>query len=354
MPTGGGMLGAGIPRGVGERADLTTRRHATLLAAGMAISVLCAPRARAQARAAVPTIGWIAGDVSLWDISGPDPSSHPARAFLHGLRDLGWVDGRTVNIVRRAAEKRPERIPLIVAEFANPAVDVIFAGAADWVVEAVSKSTRTIPIVAVFNRDPAVRGLVASIARPGGNLTGLTSNTGREFYEKRLQLLREVAPSVNRVAFLGTTLAWEDYRGVPDAVIPQHMVALVNHAEDLEPAFAVLRRERADALLVSHGPVLYEAIPRIVAFAASAGLPTICPWREASDAGGLMSYGPSARAVFHQAAGYVDRILRGARPADMPIERPVRLELVINLKTAQALGITVPPTLLARADEVVE
>jgi putative tryptophan/tyrosine transport system substrate-binding protein len=325
-----------------------------LLPAGIAISLLAAPGARAQRTAAAPTVGWIAGDVGLKGISGPDPSVLPSRAFLHGLRDLGWIDGRTVNIVRRSPEGRPEQVPPIVDEFANLKVDVIFAGSTDWLIDAVSRSTRTIPIVALFNRDPAVVGYVASIARPGGNLTGLTTTTGREFYEKRLQLLREMAPATNRIGFLGTTAAWEGYRGAPEAVIAQHIVALVDRPGDLEAAFAVMRRERADALLVSHGPVLYELIPRIVAFAASAGLPTIFPWREATDAGGLMSYGSSAQGLFRQAAAYVDRILRGARTADMPIEQPAHLELVVNLKTAQTLGITVPPSLLARADEVIE
>jgi putative tryptophan/tyrosine transport system substrate-binding protein len=324
-----------------------------LVPAGFAISMLRAPSARAQRTAGVPMVGWIAG-VGLQEIWGPDPISHPARAFLHGLRDLGWIDGRTVNIVRRSTEGRPEQVSPIVAEFANLSVNVIFAGAADWLVEAVSRSTRNIPIVALFNRDPVVRGQVASIARPGGNLTGLTSTTGREFYDKRLQLLREVAPSISRVAFVGTSLAWEGYRGAPDDLIAPHMVALVDGPEDLEPAFELVRRERADALLISHGPLLFENIPRIVAFAAGAGLPTIYPWREATDAGGLISFGASAQGLFRQAAGYVDRILRGASPAAMPIEQPARLELVVNLKTARALSLAVPTAILAQAEEVID
>jgi putative ABC transport system substrate-binding protein len=230
---------------------------------------------------------------------------------------------------------------------------VIFAGAADWLVNAARDATRTIPIVAILNRDPVSSGLVASLARPGGNLTGLTTTTGRELYDKRHQLLKELVPKIGRIAFLGTPLAWEAYRRGAYAAVPL-VFASVDRTEDFDQAFAIVQRERADALLVSHGPVLFINIPRIVTFAAERRLPAAYPWREATEAGGLMSYGSSAQGLFRQAAGHVDRILKGAKPAELPIEQPAKFELVINMKTAKALGLEVPPTLLARAEEVIE
>jgi putative ABC transport system substrate-binding protein len=308
---------------------------------------------RAQ-QAKMPTVGWIVGDIPAAEIAGPDPASLPARAFLHGLRDLGWVEGRTITIERHTAEGRAERAAQIFAELVARKVDAIFAGAADWVVEAAHKAIRTIPIVAIFNRDPVATGLVASLARPGGNLTGLTTTTGPELYEKRSQLLRELVPNIGRVAFLGTQLAWAAYRSGAEASPVPHVFTPVDRPEDFDRAFAAVRQARVDALLVSHGPLLFTNIPRIVAFARDTNLPAAYPWREACEAGGLMAYGSSAQGLFRQAAAYVDRILRGARPADLPIERPNRFELTVNLKTAAALGLAAPDAILARADEVIE
>ncbi len=250
--------------------------------------------AHAQRTAPLPTVGWAAGDATLDEIAGPDPVNLPARAFLHRLRDLGWIEGRTVNIERRPAFGRPERAQDILAEFIARRVDVIFAGAADWLVNAARNATRTIPIVAILNRDPVSSGLVASLARPGGNLTGLTTTTGRELYDKRRQLLKELVPKIGRIAFLGTPLAWEAYRSGADAAFVPLVFAPVDRTADFDQAFAIVQRERADALLVSHGPVLFISIPRIVAFAAERRLPAAYPWREATEAGGLMSYGSSA------------------------------------------------------------
>jgi ABC-type uncharacterized transport system substrate-binding protein len=308
---------------------------------------------RAQ-RTLLPTIGWVAGIPSLAEISGPDPVNLPARAFLHGLRDLGWIEGRTVAIERRSAEGRTERAQEILAEFIARRVDVIFPAATDWLIDAAHKATHTTPIVAIFNRDPVATGLVASLARPGGNLTGLMTTTGRELYEKRLQLFKELVPNVSRVAFLGTPLAWEAYRSGAEAASVPPIFASVNSADDFDQAFATVRREQADALLVSHGPVLFINVARIVAFTAQNRLPTAYPWREATEAGGLMSYGSSAQGLFRQAAGLVDKILKGAKPAELPVEQPAKFELLINLTTAKTLGLTVPPSLLVRADEVIE
>jgi putative ABC transport system substrate-binding protein len=310
--------------------------------------------AHAQRTQPLPTIGWVVGVPTTNEIAGPDPVNLPARAFLHGLRDLGWIEGRTINIERRSAGGRTERGEEILAEFIARRVDVIFTAATDWLVDAAHKATRTIPIVAIFNRDPVATGLVASLARPGGNLTGLTTTTGRELYDKRLQILKELVPKISRTAFLGTSLAWEAYRSGGNAGFVPLVFAAVDRTEDFDKAFAIVQRERADALLVSHGPVLFINIPRIVAFAAERGLPAAYPWREATEAGGLMSYGSSAQGLFRQAAGHVDRILRGGKPAELPVEQPAKFELVINLKTAKALNLEVPATLLARAEEVIE
>lgn len=304
--------------------------------------------ARAQARA----LGWVAGDPALASIMGPDPVNLPARAFLHGLRKLGWIEGRSLEIERRSAEGRPVRAQEIFAELVDRRVDVIFAGAADWLIEAANKATRTIPIVAVFNSDPVATGLVQSLSRPGGNITGLTTTTGSELYEKRLQLIKELIPRLRRIAFLGTHQAWEMYRS-GNNVAPL-VFARTDRSEDFEDAFALILRERADAVLVSHGPVLFGNATRIIDFAAEHRLPAAYPWREATEAGGLMSYGSSAQGLFRQAAGYVDRLLRGANPAELPIEQPARFELVINLKVAKMLRLDVPATLLARAEDLIE
>jgi putative ABC transport system substrate-binding protein len=230
----------------------------------------------------------------------------------------------------------------------------MMVSASDWLMDAAQQATRSIPTVGIFTLDPAAAGFVASLARPGGNLTGVTTTTGRELDEKRLQLLKELAPGVVRVAFLGTGSAWEAYRRGAEATVLPPVVAHVTRAEDLDEALALVGRERTDALLVSHGPVMLFAAPRIASFAGAQRLPAVYPWREAVEAGGLMSYGVSVQGLFQQAAGLIDQILKGAKPAELPVQQPTKIELVINLKAAKALGLTVPATLLARADEVIE
>jgi putative ABC transport system substrate-binding protein len=308
----------------------------------------------AQRIAQVPTVGWVVGIPTMAEIAGPDPANLPARAFLHGLRDLGWIDGRSINIERRSAEGRSERAPEILGEFVASKVDLIFAGATDWLIEAAHRATRTIPVVAVYNQDPVAKGFVESLAQPGGNMTGLTTITGPELYEKRLQIFRELAPKLSRIAFLGTHSAWEVYRSGTNTAATPLVFAPADRLEDFDQAFATVLRERADAVLVSHGPVLFNNASRIIAFTAEQRLPAAYPWREATEAGGLMSYGSSAQGLFRQAAGYVDRILKGATPGTLPIEQPARFELVINLKVARTLGLEVPIPLLARAEDLID
>jgi len=328
------------------------RRHFMAIAAGV---VIAGPQVlRAQQGTRRPIVGFALGRIPVREMAGPDPSFALARAFVHGLRDLGWSDGRNILIERRSAQGRPERAPKIIADLVARRVDVIVTGATDWLLDAAQQATRSIPIVAIFNEDPVVARRVNSLARPGGNVTGVTSNSGREMTEKRLELLREMVPQSARVAFLGRRAAWADYRqGARASEIPQ-IFAPVDRSDEFDNAFATIVRERADALIISHGPVMFVGIPRIVAFANERRLPTIYNWREAVEAGGLMSYGTDGEVQFRQLAGLVDRILKGVRPADLPVERPTKFSMALNLKTAKALGISVPQAMLVRADAVVE
>jgi putative ABC transport system substrate-binding protein len=229
----------------------------------------------------------------------------------------------------------------------------VMVGATDWLIDAAQRATQTIPIVALFTEDPVTVGLVTSLARPGGNLTGVTTTSGR-LDEKRLELLSELAPQAIRIGFLGRRAAWEAYRSGADPSTLPPVFAAIDRPEQYEEAFAILLRERVDALLVSYGPVLFFRIPRIVTFVTEKRLPAVYPWREAVDAGGLMSYGTNVQALFQQAAGFVDRILKGAKPGDLPIEQPTKYELAFNLKAARALNLTPAASILIRADEVIE
>ncbi len=309
-------------------------------------------KARAGEAGRLPVVGIVFGSPPVGDIAGPEPVYPIMRAFLQGLRDHGWVEGRTVVIERRTLESRPERAPAIFADLAARGVDVIVY---TWIRSSydAANKTPTIPTAALFATDPVVDGLISSLARPGGNLTGVTVDTGLEFVAKRLQLLKEIAPGIVRVAIVGQREFLESYarRAVAG---PTAFFAQVDGPEQLDEAFEAIERERIDALSVLEGPVMYAQRRRVVAFAAAHRLPAAYPWREAVADGGLTSYGRVTTESWRQLAGIVDRILKGAKPADIPVERPTRFELVINLKTATALGLTIPPLLLARADEIIE
>lgn len=309
--------------------------------------------ARAGEAGRLPVVALVFANTPLAEMAGPEPISLLAGEFVRGLRDLGWVEGRTIVIERRSGEGKLKLVPALFAELASRDVDVIAFSGTRWLVEAALQATRSIPLAAVFvGKDPVADGLVASLARPGGNLTGLTTDTGHEFVAKLFQILREIAPGIARLAFLGPQDVWEAYSKAA-AEIPS-IFAQVDAPEQYEEAFATIRRERADSIYASQGPVNYVNRGRIVAFAAQQRLPTLYGIREAVVEGGLMSYGADVPASFRQLAGTVSKILKGAKPADLPVERPTKFELVINLKTATALGLTVPPLVLARADEVIE
>jgi putative tryptophan/tyrosine transport system substrate-binding protein len=257
-------------------------------------------------------------------------------------------------IERRSAEGDPQHASAIFAEIISRDVEVIAMGGSRWLREAAQEATRTIPTVVLFDADPVAEGVVPSLGRPGGNLTGELISSGGEFIGKRLQLLKELAPAAARVACIASSEVWESYRrSTAGADIPP-VFAAVDRSEQFDEAFATILRERADALVTEGSPIIYVQRGRIVAFAAEHRLPLAANNRESAEEGGLMCYGVKASGLFSDLAIYVDRILKGAKASDLPIQRPTRFELLINARTAKALGLTVPPTLLAIADEIIE
>ena len=280
-------------------------------------------------------------------------------AFIQGLRELGYVEGQNITIMHRSSEGRYERLPDLAAELVRLKVDVIVAPAAQNPVAA-KQATRTIPIVMTSHPDPVASGLVASLARPGGNVTGLSARAGPEIVGKQLELLKEAVSEVSRVAVLGNpgNQAYPLLLGEAKVAARSLRVQL-QHLEVREPdgfdrAFAAMTRERAGALLVQADGMFLLHRTRIAVLAAKSRLPAMYQLREHVEAGGLMSYGASLPDLFRRAATYVDKILKGAKPADLPVEQPTRFELVINLKTAKVLGLTIPQSVLIQADQVIE
>jgi putative ABC transport system substrate-binding protein len=306
--------------------------------------------ARAQQPAKLPTIGYLGG-------GGPVSQRAWAEAFTQRLRELGWLEGRTIAIEYRWGEGRAERYSEIAAEFVQLKVDVILAGGTEAAIAA-KQATSVIPIVFPTAGDPVGSRLVASLARPGGNVTGL-SNLGSNLAAKRLEIMREVVPGLGRLAVMANA----DYSGgvtereeidAAARTIGLEVISLpIRRPEDIAPAFEALKR-RADALYIVGDPLVNIQRVRINTFALATRLPTMYVQREYVEAAGLMSYGPNYLDLNRRAADYVDRILRGTKPGDLPIEQPTKFDLVINLITAKALGLEIPPTLLARADEVIE
>ena len=288
------------------------------------------------------------------EITGPDPRFAPARAFVEELRDLGWINGRTATTELRSLQGDPQRAPAIFAELLARGVEVIALGGARWLQDAALKATATIPIITVFQDDPVASGLIASLARPGGNLTGIAQTTGPELFSKRLALLKEIAPDISRAAFLAPRGVLEQDRGLARPAGVTLVPIAVDVEEQLQAAFTTVVRERADALMVAGSAVAYANAARIVAFASESKLPAMYPFREAVDAGGLMSYATSIPGIFRQMARLADRVLKVAKPADLPVEQPTKFELVINLKAAKVLGLTVPLIMQMTADEVVD
>jgi putative tryptophan/tyrosine transport system substrate-binding protein len=305
--------------------------------------------ASAQQAGKVPTVGFL-GTTSA------SIQSQWVAAFVQRLRELGWIEGRTARIEVRWAEGRPERFAEIAAELVRLKVDIIVTvGAA---VLAAKQATSVIPIVFAAASDPLGGGLVASLARPGGNITGL-SIQAPDLASKRLELLREVIRRLRRLAILtnvdypAAVLEMGEAQAAARTLGLEVTTLEIRRAEDIAPAFEVLNG-RADALYVCPDPVLATHRIRINTLANVARLPTITDFREFVEAGSLMSYGPSVSDLFRRAADYVDKILRGAKPGELPVEQPTKFDLVINLTTAKALGLKIPESFLLRADEVIE
>jgi putative ABC transport system substrate-binding protein len=279
-------------------------------------------------------------------------------AFLLGLREIGWVEGKNIFIEYRWAEGRSERLPDLAAELVRLKVDVILAGPTSAAVAA-KNATSTIPIVTTSAGDPGV-GLVASLSRPGGNVTGLSFSVEMATFGKGLELLKETVPKVRRVAVLSNpanpshALAIKNVSDAARAVRVQLQLLEARGTNEFDNAFAAMARERAEALLVVLDPFFVFHRAQLRDLAAKNRLPAMYGSREYPEAGGLMSYGADFRHNFRRSATYVDKILKGAKPADLPIEQPARFELVINMKTAKALGLTIPQSLLLRADQVIE
>ena len=278
--------------------------------------------------------------------------------FRQGLRDPGYVEGQNIVIEYRWAEGKYERFPGLIAQLVALKVEVIVTAGTPASL-AVKRATATIPLVMVGVGDPVATGLVASLARPGGNITGLTS-ISQDLEGKRLELLRELVPKISHVAVLWNSaspiqVVQEKEVQAAARVLRMKVLSLgVRAPEHFDNAFAAIRRERPGALLVLADRLFLHHRARIMDFAAKHRLPGVHAYRELVEAGGLMSYGPSYAGMHRQAATYVDKILKGTKPADLPVEQPMRFELVINMKTAKALGLTIPPSVLIRATEVIQ
>jgi putative ABC transport system substrate-binding protein len=343
----------------GERRHPASHQEATTLAlrilggiVTLALGVLVVPlTSAAQQPKQSHRIGYLSG-------ASAAAESSRVEALRQGLHDLGYVEGQNVSIVYRWADGQVDQLPALAADLVHLPVDVIVARG--WLAsQAAQRATPTLPIVMVgVGREPVAAGLVASLARPGGNITGLT-NLGVELSAKRLELFKEAVPQLSRVAVLwegssaGQVETWQEVQAAARPLGLTVQSWEVQGPDDFARVFAAIGQERPDGLLVAGGPVMATYRKRIVDLAAESRLPSAFIWREAVEEGGLMSYGWSFLDDSRRAAVYVDKILKGTKPADLPIEQPVKFELVINLKTAKALGLTIPPVLLFQADEVI-
>jgi putative ABC transport system substrate-binding protein len=327
------------------------RRFIEVIAGGLVAAPLAA---EAQQAVKIARIGFLTPNMAA---SPP----HVREAFLQGLRDLGYVEGRNVVIEYRDAEGKSERFPALAAELVALKVDVIVAPGTPAALAA-KQATRTLPIVFPIAGDPVTSGLVTSLARPGGNVTGL-SILDPDLVGKCLEQLKQAVPGVSGVAVLwqpGGLGERTDKDMLKGAEVAARALGVrlqfveARGPADFDRAFSEMTRARAGALTVLPSTMFLHERRRLVDLAARNRLPAVYPWREAVDAGGLMAYGANIADLFRRAATYVDKILKGAKPADLPVEQPTKFELVINLKTAKALGLTIPQSVLGRADQVIE
>src|SRR5215831_17073093 len=304
--------------------------------------VLGPPAAKAQQNDKPRRIGWLA------------LNSPPTSSFLQGLREVGWIDGQNLRIESRVAGGDRARLPDLATELLHLRVEIIVAGDST-AIDPARQVTKTLPIVMTVSGDPVMRGFVASLGRPGGNVTGL-ANLSPELSGKRLELLKEVLPRLRRVAVLGEPNqdAWPTMVVATATAGVQLQALEVRNREGFEGAFQLAARERAEGLVVLPSPLTNTYMRTLVDLAARTRLPAVYPLLVYAKVGGLMAYGPNIPELQRRAATYVDKILKGAKPADLPVEQPMKFELGINLKTAKALGLTIPQTVLLRADQVFE
>ena len=307
--------------------------------------------AEAQQPKKVPRIGYV-------DAGSPATTGHRAQAFVQGLRDLGYVEGESIVIEYRWADGKLDRLPGFVVDLVHAKVDVIVSSATP-AIRFAKEQTSTIPIIMAGVTDPVGNGFVSSLAHPGGNITGLT-HLSQDLSGKRLELLKEVVPRLLRVAVLwnpnqpGLPAAFKETQVAAQALKVTLISTEVRNREEIERVLSGLRKERPQALLELPDPLTFFNRQLITDFAAKHKLPGMYSFREWVDAGGLMSYGTSFPDLFWRAATYVDKILKGTKPADLPVEQPMKFELVINLKTAKQIGVTIPPDVLARANKVIK
>jgi len=306
--------------------------------------------AQAQQPKKIPRIGYLTA-VSL--------SANAARieALRQGLRELGYVEGKNIIIEWRGADEKPDRLPALAAELVRLKVEVIVSGG-PTVTRPVKEATTTIPIVMTFDNDPVGSGFVAGLARPGGNITGL-STLAPDIGGKQLELLKEIIPRLTRVAVIGTSTQAGNAQSLNEievaagALKVQRQYLDIKDHKDIETAFQAARKGHADAVLVLISPVIFSQRKQIADLAATNRLPAIYPWPEFVEDVGLMSYGVRVTDLDRRAATYVDKILKGAKPGDLPVQQPTKFELVINLKAAKQIGLTIPPNVLARADKII-
>ena len=317
----------------------------------LVLGLLAAPLfADAQEPANIPRIGYLDANPLSGDTARME-------AFQQGLRELGYVEGKNIVIELRSAEGKRDRLPTLAAELVHLKVDVIVTAGASTT-RAAMKATTTIPIVIAQHSDPVGAGFVASLARPGGNITGL-STLAPEISGKQLELLKEIVPKLSRLVVLGTSTRPGNAQALREVELAARAFRVklqyldVLDPKDIETAFGAARKGRADAVLVLAGRIFASQRTQVVELAANSRFPAIYPFPAFVEDGGLMSYGVRRTDLFRRAATYVDKILKGAKPADLPVQQPTKFSLVINLKTAKQLGITIPPEILFQADEVI-
>jgi len=325
-------------------------QHSVLaLALCAMLFALCSPT-DAQQPTKIVRIGYLGANSLSINLDRPE-------AFRQGLRELGYIEGKNIVIEWRSAEGKQDRLPALAAELVRLNVDIIITGGPPST-RAAKKATVTIPIVMGFDNDPVGNGFVASLARPGGNITGLAT-LAPGISGKLLELLKEVVPRLSRVAVLGTSTQPGNAQSLSETELASRAFGVqleyvdVRGPDDIETAFRAAGKEHADGILVLQSPIINSQRIHVADLAIKSRLPGIFPQSEYAKAGGLMYYGANTVDLFRRAATYVDKILRGAKPADLPVEQPTKFDLIINLKAAKQIGLTIPPNVLARADRII-